>query len=247
MPNPPDTTQWSEFDWEQYLRESDRYAAQFFELLKRFSDLPGGRALINQKLGREFKGKLLNCGFDCENCESRLECEFSSWDDSGPEDAAPLDYPPEDEDWEDGDGEPPPDGPPEPGDSLFYETDPAFVMLRQTALGWCNIYAAILPADARPSGLRVLFHIGRSLANLAYSIGDGMYEQPAASVSLGKRSLGQLNAAIGHIAKLAQDKPKLAKILEAMKTHLLRCQEAIGDHLQRCRERLRQGGAKGEK
>jgi len=74
-----------------------------------------------------------------------------------------------------------------------------------------------------------------------------MFEQPAASVSLGKRSLGQLNAAIGHIARLAQEKPKLLKILEAMKTHLLRCQEAIGDHLQRCRERLRQGGAKGEK
>lgn len=238
--HPPDTTNWSEFDWEQYLRESDRYATQFFELLKRFSDLPGARELIAQKMGREFKGKMLDCNFNCDSCDFRNECEFSNIDDFEEPTA---------EEYDDGDWEPEDtveeNRPLAPGDQLFYETDAAFVTLRQTAIGWCNIYAAILPADARPLGLKILFHIGRALANLAYSIGDGTYEQPAASIALGKRSLGQLNSAVGRLGQLIQEKPKLAKILEAMKGHMLRCQELLGDHLQRCRARQQQGPASG--
>ncbi|MFA4943203.1 MAG: hypothetical protein WC789_00700 [Lentisphaeria bacterium] len=238
MPQPPDTSHWDEYDWEQYLRESDRYAAQFFDLLKRFSDLPGARQLIATKLGKEFKGKMLNCNFDCENCESRQLCEFSNF--IAPEDEA---EPPYEEEWEEegaeGEGEEERQLP-QPGDQLFYETDPGFVMLRQTAIGWCNIYAAILPPDARPLGLKILFHIGRALANLAYSISDGTYQQPAASIALAKRSLSQLNLAIGRLAQLIQEKPRLAKLLGAMKGHLLQCQEAIGNHLRRSRGYLQQ-------
>ena len=116
-------------------------------------------------------------------------------------------------------------------------------MLRQTALGWCNVYAAILPADMRPAGLKVLFHIGRSLANLAYSISDGLYAQPAASLAMAKRSLDQLNTAMGEVQAVRQEKPRLAKILEAIESHLMRSQESIEDHLQFCRKRLDGAGS----
>jgi hypothetical protein len=142
------------------------------------------------------------------------------WDHHLPEDM-PAEAPPEEESGE--------------GDVFFYESDPVFVALRQAAIGWCNIYAAILPPDVRPRGLRILFHIGRSLANLAYSIDDGMYEQPAASIAFAKRSLGQLNAAIGMLNELIDDKPRLRKLLETIRSHLIRSSESLVDHLHRCR------------
>ena len=236
MPNPPDTSHWNEYDWEKYLRENDRYAAHFFELLKRFCDLPGARELIARKMDREFKGDMLDCNFECDRCEHRWDCEFSNLE------ALDEEMPP-DETSEQPDEEPTETHPPGPGDALFYETDPAFVVLRQTAIGWCNVYAAILPPDARVTGLKILFHIGRALANLAYSIGDGTFDQPAASIALAKRSLFQVNAALGILAQLIQEKPRLEKILEAMKTHFLRCHQALGDHLQRCRAKLPAGDA----
>jgi len=45
------------------------------------------------------------------------------------------------------------------------------------------------------------------------------------------------------LAQLIQEKPRLEKILEAMKTHFLRCHQALGDHLQRCRAKLPAGDA----
>jgi hypothetical protein len=178
---------------------------------------------------------MLECSFDCDHCDSRWECEFSNVEDA-------EDLPSEDGDQEEDIPAGVADNRPfAPGDMLFYETDPAFNSLRQTAIGWCNVYAAILPPDMRPIGLRILFHLGRSLANLAYSIGDGMYEQPAASVALAKRSLDQLNTAMGLLADLLRDRPRLAKILGAMKTHLFHCQEAVEDHLQKCHARLEGG------
>ena len=228
MAEPPDTTNWTEYEWEKYLRESDAYAARFFELLKRFCDLPGANQLITRRIARDFKGKMLECEFDCENCDTRWECEFSQvqeLDDNALE---------EDDETESG------TRPLQPGDAIFFESDPVFVTLRQTALGWCNVYAAILPQEARPLGLKILFHLGRSLANLAYSIGDGIYEQPAASVSLGKRSLSQLNDALGILAQLIKERPRLTKILEAMKNHMLRCRDGLVNHLQSCRSRLEQ-------
>ena len=242
MPQPPDTANWSEYDWEQYLRESDRYAAHFFGLLKRFCDLPAAREMINQKLEREFKGKLLDCNFNCENCESRWNCEFSTLP---PDEAGePPDGEMEDlvDDFGPEDAPEPRKLPLEPGDPLFYEAHPAFVMLRQTALGWCNVYAAILPADARPLGLKALFHIGRALANLAYSIADGLYAQPAASLSMAKRSLDQLNTAMGEVQRLRQEKPRLSGVLSAIEVHLMRSQESIEDHLQACRKRHGEAG-----
>lgn len=224
MADMPDTSNWTEFDWEKYLRENDQYASRFYALLKRFYDLPGANELIAHKMSREFKHQMLDCDFDCERCDKRTDCEFSTerqdWSGFGAYDA---------EDDDD------PGHAAGPGDAIFYETDRNFVMLRQTAIGWCNIYAAILPQDARPAGLRILFHIGRALANLAYSIGDGSGAQPPASVALAKRSLDQLNTAIGQISQLAHDKPRLKKILDTMTGHLLRCRDGVIAHLQSSR------------
>lgn len=228
MPDLPDTSKWTEFDWEKYLRDSDQYAARFYKHLKRYFDLPGADELIAHKMSREFHHQMLDCDFDCDKCDKREKCEFSTAHDEWP--GMPGDeWDPEEEDVH---------RPMGPGDAMFYETDRNFVLLRQTAFGWCNIYAAILPQDARPQGLRILFHIGRALANLAYSIGDGTYEQPAASVALAKRSLDQLNTAVGQINQLINEKHRLRSILETMTTHLLRCRDGVLVHLQLCRSRL---------
>ena len=51
---------WSEFDWEQALRESDGAAARYIKLLGRFSDLPSADELIARHMGPDFDPLMLD-------------------------------------------------------------------------------------------------------------------------------------------------------------------------------------------
>lgn len=227
----------NEFEWEDILRDSDQYAAKYFRLLRRFCDLPGSRDLIADRMGEEFRDQLPDCDLDCEDCCDRWNCEF----DAHQEWFADEEFEPDDADGDDADDNDQPhdaDWQAQPGDALFFESDPAFNALRQNALGWCNIYAAILPPESRRQGLVVLFEIGRSLANLGYSISDGLYEQPGANIAFAKRSLFHLNQALGGLQALTHDLPRLTGLLTAMRKHLLKAREAILSQLENCRRHL---------
>ena len=228
----PDET-WDEFEWERGLRESDDFATRYFRLLKRFCDLPGADELIAQHMGPDFTEELPDCDVDCSSCPDRWECDYGN-----PEDGTPVDQheTPEGEDADQG-------GPrtPERGDSFFYETDPVFLTVRQAAMGWCNVYAAILAREDRPKGLKALFHIGRALANVAYSIGDGLYEQPPASVAFAKRALGQVNQALGIVNEMMAEHPRSRKVLGALRDHLGKAREDVVDHISRCRVEMEKG------
>jgi len=206
----PDNT-WNEFDWERALRDSDEQARKYFQLLQRFCDLPGGEELIARQMGGDFEQVFLD--FDLGDLGS-------DWDPDSLDDDA---------------SEPSGDLPGEDDDVLFYERDPVFSSLRQAAVGWCNVYAAILPDEARPDGLRVLYYIGRALANLASGIDDGVYDQPAGSVAFSKRSLSCLNRAIAAIDRLVQDHPRYEELLRTIRTHLVSCTDGLTDHIQRAR------------
>lgn len=213
---------WTEFDWEEALRESDAMAERYFQLLKRFSDLPSGDELIAKRMGPEFDPAMLDM-------DSAVDDDLADW--------------PEDDNsgqWHDGDDDLEPGEPGEPSEqeqTLYYETDPVFIALRQNSVGWCNVYAAILPREARERGLKVLYHLGRSLANLAYSIDDGSYEQPAASIAFAKRSLASLNLALRELELLIHEHRRLHQLLKTMRKHLIECVDRVVDHLNRCRNR----------
>lgn len=233
--NSKDPADWNEFDWERALRESDDYAARYFGLLRRFCDLPGSDALIADRLEHDFSEHFPDCDLNCESCSHRWECEFAAvqdWDPSGVGDLDEMD----DSDANETDQEA--QGPPQPGDPMFYESQSAFVLLRQSAIGWCNVYAAVLPQESRHAGMRALFHFGRALAYLADSIGDGLFDQPAGCVAFAKRCLDQLNSTLGIIEQMRQEKPRLRNILKVVHTHLLKVREAVWDHLTSCREKL---------
>ena len=217
---------WTEFDWEVALRESDAVAERYFRLLKRFCDLPSADSLIARHMGPDFDPLMLEMDMATEYGWSEWPEGDGDGDGSG-------------EDGEDGEGD---DGNGQE-QALFYETDPVFVTLRQNALGWCNVYAAILTREARDRGLKVLFHLGRSLANLAYSIDDGSYENPASSISFAKRSLSSLNQAIGELDTLVQEHRRLHQILKTMRKHLIECVDRLVDHLTKCR--AKQAGKNG--
>ncbi len=189
---------WNEFEWEQALRDSDEYAARYFRLLQRFCDLPNSDALIAAHLEHNAESRFPDCDFNCESCPHRWECEFAAvqdWD-PGFEEAEDFENEAEEED-ENQDSKAGGGAGIEPGDPLFYETTGVFNTLRQASIGWCNVYAAVLPQDARKDGLKILYHLGRALAYVAYSVGEGLYEQPAESAAFAKRALDQLNQAIG--------------------------------------------------
>jgi hypothetical protein len=219
---------WTEFDWEEALRESDTMAERYFRLLKRFSDLPSGDELIAKHMGPEFDPAMLDM-------DSGMDDDLADWPD---EDSSGQ--------WCDGGDDPDPagsEGPSEQEQTLYYETDPVFIALRQNAVGWCNVYAAILPREARERGLKVLYHLGRSLANLAYSIDDGAYEQPAASIAFAKRSLASLNLALRELELLIHEHRRLHQLLKTMRKHLIECVDRVVDHLNRCRNRQKGKGA----
>jgi hypothetical protein len=170
------TAEWNEFDWERALRESDNYAARYFRLLQRFCDLPGADDLITRQLAREFNADqaLPDCDGDCASCDLRWNCEFAlhtEWDMGrgygGMDEEMAAGEMADDEAGE-SDVEALEAG--TKGDPLFFETSPTFHLLRQTALGWCNVYSVILPGEAAETGLRILYHIGRALANLRRSL-----------------------------------------------------------------------------
>jgi len=216
---------WTEFDWEEALRESDEMAERYFRLLQRFSDLPSGDELIARHMGPDFDGSMLDM-------DSEADSPLHDWpDDDGA--GAWHDRPPNQDAAENSGDETEQEQP------LFYETDPVFVALRQNAVGWCNVYAAILPREARARGLQVLFHLGRALANLAYSIDDGTYEQPAASIAFGKRSLASLNLALRELDTLMHEHRRLHQLLKTMRKHLIECVDRLVDHIARCRSRLK--------
>jgi hypothetical protein len=220
---------WTEYDWEEALRESDEMAERYFRLLQRFSDLPSADALIARHMGPDYDDAMLEM-------ESDPESPANDWPD---DDGAGTwhDHAPGQEAGESAD-----EGP-EQEQPLFYETDPAFVALRQNAVGWCNVYAAILPREARGRGLQVLYHLGRALANLAYSIDDGTYEQPAASIAFGKRSLASLNLGLRELDLLIHEHRRLHQLLKTMRKHLIECVDRVVDHIARCRNRQKGRGA----
>ncbi len=232
MPIRQPNENWTEFDWEEALRESDAMAERYFRLLQRFSDLPNADELIARHMGPDFDGSMLDMGRDAG-------ASAGAWPE---DDAAGA--------WHDGSDDEELDenlgeeetGPEQP---LFYEKDPVFVALRQNAVGWCNIYAAILPREARGRGLQILYHLGRALANLAYSIDDGTYEQPAASVAFAKRSLASLNLALRELDLLIHEHRRLQQLLKTMRKHLIDCVDRVVDHIARCRNRLRGRGPAG--
>jgi len=227
--------QWNEFEWEQALRDSDEYAARYFKLLRRFCDLPGSDTLIAAHLENPSDGRFPDCNFNCESCPHRWECEFAAVQDWDPGFDDLGDYEAEDANGDAGENDE--DAADiQPGDPLFYEITPVFINLRQVSIGWCNVYAAVLPQESRVAGLKVLFHLGRALAYVAYSVGDGLYEHPAESTAFAKRSLDQINQAVGRIQALQKEKPRLRKLLDAVLSQLLEVRGAAWDLLLFCRE-----------
>lgn len=233
MNPPPQFDSRDEYEWEQALKDSDSYAARYFQLLKRFSDLPEGDTLIAKHLAEEFTDQAHECDFDCENCANQWHCGFLDdsefeglFSDDDPADPFSKDEGPEDEKRD-----------LRPGDSLFFEAHPAYQLLQHCAMGWCNIYAAVLSPEDRRAGLRTLFYFGRALAHLSSSIGDGLYDSPAASIAFAKRSLHQVNLALGEMQRLCKDRPQFGSLLKAMGQHLLKARSTIYDHLQQCRRR----------
>jgi len=228
MPMRQPNENWTEFDWEEALRESDTMAERYFQLLKRFSDLPSADELIAKRMGPDFDPAMLDMEVVSEYGlpEWPEDDSASQWrDGGGPHDSVDADETPDQE------------------QPLFYETDPVFVALRQNSVGWCNVYAAILPREARERGLKVLYHLGRALANLAYSIDDGSYEQPAASIAFAKRSLASLNLALHELDLLIQEHRRLHQLLKTMRKNLIECVDKVVDHLGRCRARQKGKGA----
>lgn len=197
---------WTEYDWEMAMRQSDDFASKYFELLQKYGELPGSDDLILQKL--DGKAPVLMDDGD-------YYVEFD------PEEMAEIEDD-SDEDFSLG---------------LYYENNASFMLLRQVSIGWCNIYATFLLPEHRKHGVTILFHLGRALAHLIGSLGDGNYEIPASHLASAKRALDQVNKAIGQVDQLTSLRPAYKKVTKAINKHLTEIQEKIVDIVYQLKEK----------
>ncbi len=137
---------WNEYDWEMAMRHRDKFAAKYLALLDKFGDLPGSDEIILQKLG---------------NATTQPIEEDDYYVDLNPEDVEELDD--DSEDDEDFEG------------AFYYETTPAYMILRQVSIGWCNIYATFLLPELRKYGVNILFLLCRAIAQFAGRLGVGEF------------------------------------------------------------------------
>ena len=191
---------WTEYDWEMAMRQSDRFASKYFQLLDRYGDLPGSDDIILKQMGG-ITSPLME--------ENDFYIEFDL------DDLQEID----DDDGETFEG------------GFYYENTPVYMLLRQVAIGWCNIYATFLMPEHRKYGVNILFHLGRAMAHIAGSLGDGQYENVASNIASGKRAADQVNKAIGLVEQLNQYRPAYKKVTEAINKHLREIHSKIVDHL----------------
>lgn len=197
---------WTEYDWEMAMRQSDEFASKYFDLLQKYGELPGSDDIILQKL--DGKAPVLMDDGD-------YYVEFD------PEEMAEIDDDSE-EDFSLG---------------LYYENHASFMLLRQVSIGWCNIYATFLLPEHRKHGVTILFHLGRALAHLIGSLGDGNYEVPASHLASAKRALDQVNKAIGLVDQLTKLRPAYKKVTTAINKHLTEIQGKIVDLVYQLKEK----------
>lgn len=191
---------WDEFDWELAMRQSDKFASKYFQLLDRFGDLPGSDDIILKQMGTVTSPLM-------EENDYYIEFDIDDIHEIEEDD---------DENFEAG---------------FYYENTPVYMLLRQVSIGWCNIYATFLLPEHRKHGVTILFHLGRAMAHLAGSLGDGQYEQIASNIASGKRAADQVNKSIGEVEQLNQFRPAYKKVTEAINKHLREIHSKIVDHL----------------
>ncbi len=222
---------WTEFDWERLLRKNDEIAHRYLQLLDRFHDLPGAEKLIAHELGDDFK--LLQPG-----PEIPADQEGVMWipglddEDYGDENDAMNDF---------GADRPTPAGGPD-SETYFYEKHPLYTSLLHSCVNWGNIYALLLPDALHKDGIATLYHINRALATAIYSIGDGKYAYPNASIAFAKRCLSHINRALGGINAIEGRLSQSAQVIQSIRKRLLQSQRLVVEHLQLCRAKALEKG-----
>lgn len=211
---------WREFEWEEALKFSDDLAAQYFQLMDKFGDLPDADELIAAELGEHNFSHFDLADYD-DPSFNELD-DFDEFDKENDLTPSSLDV--------------------EPGDSLYFETCPAYQRARQIALGWCNITASVLDEKDRFWGLIILFYLGRLLSYLSLGIGDGTYEHINASIIFTKRSLHQANVILGELKKKENEKAHYQTIFKFVNRHLLENHDLMVDYLLDCKERKKNSG-----
>lgn len=191
---------WTEFDWEMAMRQSDEFASKYFRLLERYGELPGSDDIIIKQLDGATPPLM-------EESDYYVEFDVDVLNEINEED---------DETFEGG---------------FYYENTAVYMLLRQVSIGWCNIYATFLLPDHRRYGVNILFHLGRAMAHLTGSLGDGKYENTASYIASGKRAADQINKSIGLVEELTQLRPSYKNVTNAIVKHLCEIQSKIIDHL----------------
>lgn len=227
-----------EFEWERSFRQSDDFARKYFQLLRRYGDLPDGEDLITKKLTKIFGEEFVDATYGYDDY-------FSDTD------LSPLDNPELDlDDLEDDvDGQLGAGSGAVPGDddfdkeltgrpgmeSIDRHCHELVVTLTQTAMGWCNLYSCLLTKEHRGDGLRVMFFVSRALANISISLEEMIRWEVSAAVARAKRCLDNVNQAIGLINDMKESNPAIREVMTTIQTQLIKCADDLGEYIRECR------------
>ncbi|MGL4853802.1 MAG: hypothetical protein ACRC37_00930 [Lentisphaeria bacterium] len=114
------------------------------------------------------------------------------------------------------------------------DSNPVYSQIKKLAMAWTNIHVSVLPENNKKDSLKVLFFLGRSLANIMCTLNDDSI--PEANVAFTKRTLQLINNAAGIINKLYHELPSLEPFLHEMVTQLSKTHDITVDYLIKLRK-----------
>lgn len=194
---------WNEFDWEKAFKKSDKFAHTYFKQLAKYGEFPENTDIIEDNLQNAFKNVE-----EFYESDLILASENSSFSDEFSDE-------PSDEEID--------------SEIKKFVTNPLYINLKRTALGWCNILSSLLKEEDKETGLKILYYLGRALATTICTLSEDAGK--AGNTAFIKRTLFYINACGGLLNKLIESRPELAELLSEISKQFSTIHDLTVDYL----------------
>ncbi len=194
---------WNEFDWEKAFKKSDHFAHTYFQLLAKYGEYPESSDLIEANLQQTYQN--LEEFYDSDLILASDNNDFSDeFSDAISEEELNNEV-------------------------RAFASNPVYIQLKQTALGWCNILSSLLKEEDKETGLKILYYLGRALATTICTLSEDAGK--AGNTAFIKRTLFYINACGGLLNNIIESRQELAPLLSEVSKQFSKIHDLTVDYL----------------
>lgn len=239
---------WDEFQWERFLREQERRAERYMDLMEQYRGHPDRDNMVAREMGWDHLIKeCSDSDPDCGPCDRKWRCSYFQSFIQGEEPEDPLRDPPgplddllgadsgDDEDPDDGDEAS--DG--EDYDPDAFQNDPLYQDAFSLGI-WLHHMAERIPelgTDACAARLIALAHLVS--AKIAAAIGDGEFDELGMTIAYLKRALRACSLSLDMIDELARTRLLPEQETQQCRRRIFAVRDGIVSLVGECREEWR--------